>query len=100
MLARMTVWIASPGEGHRRARLPNVRAVPARIRFRLRFENLHLDYSWLSPLPALHDADVDVEQIEATADGLVDDVVHAFRLMVEGRHRRHDDGAIFRRCKH
>ncbi len=44
--------------------------------------------------PALDQAAVDVEQVEAAADGLVDDVVDGLGLMIEGRHRRHDDGAV------
>ena len=44
--------------------------------------------------PALDQPDVDIEQIEAAADGLVDDVVDGLRVLIERRHRRHDDGAV------
>ena len=53
-----------------------------------------------SDAPALDQTAVDVEQVEAAADRLVDDVVDGLRLVIEGRHRRHDDGAVLGRRQH
>lgn len=41
-----------------------------------------------------------IEQIEATADGLVNDVVDRFWLVIKSRYRRHDNGAVLGRCHH
>jgi hypothetical protein len=45
-------------------------------------------------LPALDDPRIDAEEIQGSADGLRDDVVHRSRTMVEAWHRRHQDRSI------
>ena len=49
----------------------------------------------LNALPALEQVVFDAELVEGAADGLVDDVHDRLGAVVEGRHRRQDDGAEF-----
>jgi len=54
---------------------------------------------WGEPLPALDQGRFDVEMIQSSAYGLVDDVIYFLRFVIKGRHGRGDDAAHFRdRC--
>ena len=46
------------------------------------------------PLPSLDQANIDIKQIKASADGLVDDVVNSLWLVIKGGYRRNDNRAI------
>lgn len=42
----------------------------------------------------------DIKLIDHPIDGLIDDVFHAFRLVIKRRHRRHDHRPHLRRLGH
>jgi hypothetical protein len=46
------------------------------------------------PLPSLDQTNIDIKQIKASPDCLVDDVVNSLWLMIEGRYWRNNNGAI------
>ena len=48
----------------------------------------------LMPLPSLNQANIDIKQIKASPDSLVDDVVNSLWLMIEGRYGRNNNRAI------
>src|SRR5882672_5003034 len=50
--------------------------------------------------PWFHEPAVNLEQIQAAAYRLIDDVGDALRPVIERRHRRHDDGAVLGRGQH
>jgi hypothetical protein len=54
----------------------------------------------LVTLPALDQTDIEVEQIKASPDSLVDDIVNRLWLMIKGRNRRQNDCTIFGRMEH
>lgn len=50
--------------------------------------------------PAFDQPDIDIEQVEAAPDCVINDVVNAFGSRIKRRYRRHNDGAVLGGCQH
>ena len=50
--------------------------------------------------PAFNHAGIEIEQIQTPADRLIDNIVDSFRLVVECRNGRHNDGAVLSGGEH